>query len=557
MDADEATRVVFSRIEGLDNPENVAKIMGLLLGQDHSDKEMIRLAFGPEALLQSVVVKARKELGLHPSSSSAATSDDAPFPSLLAPKGSSSSRLLDGAFGASTSLAPPSFFSNTNNVSGAVFDLESAGEFLSQRNPAPSPLCGDCAVLGDEFPLEEQLPSLYGAASTPIGSKSDQFHPDFTGDCRSPSRNVESFLPPYPMSCGSETGQLRRSSSDDTYFGGDNAWRGCKPCAYFARGYCKNGHNCRFLHPFTDHSVAIGEMTAALEKRCRALLQQQNESQRSVASATAAAPTQGEDENQTFMSRPWTMERIASPTPVVNPHRRIFLKFLANNTFTEEDLYDYFSNYGAVQDVRIPYQQKGTFGFVTFIHAKTVKLVLSKGNPHIVCGVRVFVKRYKVPDKHRKQHQPEDESFDFSGRTAPTALDSGDSFDFPQLAGLQQVINQRFMDLQLMDLNNSNQFDSSAINTQSNTTLQEEFACLVEPLQCVAEPSAANTTNESTSKEEIDSGESMEHNPPDSLFKSPNIGDASSAAVYSEDNVMEDGSSIPGIRLAMELLKDS
>ncbi|KAE8706476.1 Zinc finger CCCH domain-containing protein 46 [Hibiscus syriacus] len=32
--------------------------------QDHGEKEMIRLAFGPEALLHSVILKAKKELGL-------------------------------------------------------------------------------------------------------------------------------------------------------------------------------------------------------------------------------------------------------------------------------------------------------------------------------------------------------------------------------------------------------------------------------------------------------------------------------------------------------------
>jgi hypothetical protein len=57
-----------------------------------------------------------------------------------------------------------------------------------------------------------------------------------------------------------------------------------------------------------------------------------------------------------------------------------------------------------VQDVRIPYQQKRMFGFVTFVFAETVKLILAKGNPHFVCDSRVLVKPYKekgkVPDKY-------------------------------------------------------------------------------------------------------------------------------------------------------------
>ncbi|ONM09493.1 Zinc finger CCCH domain-containing protein 46 [Zea mays] len=39
-------------------------------------------------------------------------------------------------------------------------------------------------------------------------------------------------------------------------------------------------------------------------------------------------------------------------------------------------------------DVRIPYQQKRMFGFVTFVYAETVKAILSKGNPHFVCDAR-------------------------------------------------------------------------------------------------------------------------------------------------------------------------
>ena len=67
------------------------------------------------------------------------------------------------------------------------------------------------------------------------------------------------------------------------------------------------------------------------------------------------------------------------------------------------------SIYGPVHDVRIPYQQKRMFGFVTFVYPETVKLILAKGNPHFICDARVLVKPYKekgkVPDKYRKQQQ--------------------------------------------------------------------------------------------------------------------------------------------------------
>jgi hypothetical protein len=45
------------------------------------------------------------------------------------------------------------------------------------------------------------------------------------------------------------------------------------------------------------------------------------------------------------------------------------------------------------------------FGFVTFVYAETVRLILAKGNPHFVCDARVLVKPYKekgkVPDRFR------------------------------------------------------------------------------------------------------------------------------------------------------------
>jgi len=59
------------------------------------------------------------------------------------------------------------------------------------------------------------------------------------------------------------------------------------------------------------------------------------------------------------------------------------------------------SMYGPVQDVRIPYQQKRMFGFVTFVYAESVRIILSKGNPHFVCDARVLVKPYKEMGKFR------------------------------------------------------------------------------------------------------------------------------------------------------------
>lgn len=39
------------------------------------------------------------------------------------------------------------------------------------------------------------------------------------------------------------------------------------------------------------------------------------------------------------------------------------------------------------------------FGFVTFVYPETVRLILSKGNPHFICESRVLVKPYKEKGK--------------------------------------------------------------------------------------------------------------------------------------------------------------
>ncbi|KAF5801948.1 putative RNA recognition motif domain, nucleotide-binding alpha-beta plait domain superfamily [Helianthus annuus] len=79
--------------------------------------------------------------------------------------------------------------------------------------------------------------------------------------------------------------------------------------------------------------------------------------------------------------------------------RQIYLTFPADSTFKEEDVSNYFSMFGLVQDARNPYQQKRMFGFVTFMLPETVKAILAKGNPHFVCDSRVLVKPYKEKGK--------------------------------------------------------------------------------------------------------------------------------------------------------------
>ncbi|XP_006658742.1 putative zinc finger CCCH domain-containing protein 51 isoform X2 [Oryza brachyantha] len=81
---------------------------------------------------------------------------------------------------------------------------------------------------------------------------------------------------------------------------------------------------------------------------------------------------------------------------------QIYMTFPVHSKFTEDDVENYFKRYGPVSGVRIPYQEKRMFGFVSFLYTETVRLILSKGTAHFICGSRVLVKRYMEKPELRK-----------------------------------------------------------------------------------------------------------------------------------------------------------
>ncbi|XP_077235921.1 zinc finger CCCH domain-containing protein 53-like isoform X3 [Tasmannia lanceolata] len=635
MDAYEATRIVFSRIQSLD-PENASKIMGLLLIQDHGEKEMIRLAFGPETLLHSLIFKAKKELGLLSSTnpSTPTTPSSSPFISTTRQtQNSSSSRLLgltipySSSSWTTTSLSPSTVFHNDfqttqdelispNNSSYPNINGIHMGSSSSASTPS-SFYGGD---LIDEFQLQDQLSFLNEASSPnpihphPIGPKtgSDLFYPDPEG--RSPNTN-EGMLFPYTANWGAN-GHRRSCSVADICLGSDSGGGfGWKPCLYFARGYCKNGSSCRFLHGLPDSTadpVVGGAGKFDVVEQCQELLRSksqrlgsasqlmatsasfpyatagkcmnfllQNDTQSELCRA-AAALMLGEDSHK-FSTRSMRMERndFSIGGGMINPgSRQIYLTFPADSTFREEDVSNYFSIYGPVQDVRIPYQQKRMFGFVTFVYPETVKLILAKGNPHFVCDARVLVKPYKEKGKIPDKKQQQTERGDFSACTTPTSLDSREAYDL-QLgarmfynsheallrrkleaeADLQQAIElqgRRLMGLQLLDvkkrtlsspLPSPDPFNHSTIpsDRSSPEALEENCKSPVETIppseqhnheQFGQELSGNDIGIEERPHEEIDFQESLEHNLPDSPFASPtkSIGDSFSEAVESSSS---------------------
>ncbi|XP_057748417.1 zinc finger CCCH domain-containing protein 53 isoform X2 [Arachis stenosperma] len=547
MDGYEATRIVFSRIQSMD-PENASKIMGLLLIQDHGEKEMIRLAFGPEALLHSVISKARKDLGLPSNSPPTPSTPPSPSPFLSASTNpvnisrqnstSSSSRL-----GSGMNLPPALTIPNPSSSSAswaAMSDLQNPEDLMSPNNLVVGSSSTTSSSLPfyanggsdpiDEYQLQDQLsflndgsPNSTLAAAACGGSHHNKSHDLFYPHSDMASSPTGAGDPSLFPSYGWGGPLHRRSCSvNDACLASEdpNSGFGWKPCLYFARGYCKNGTSCRFLHGGglgeADGAAAAAAMVGSPSKiemmeQCHELLrsktaqqqrfaaasqlmasssfpysskcmnfllqqqQQQQQQQNDTQRAAAAALMMSEDLHKFGRSRLERSDFSLNSPGMVNPaSRQIYLTFPADSTFREEDVSNYFSIYGPVQDVRIPYQQKRMFGFVTFVYPETVKLILSKGNPHFVCDARVLVKPYKekgkVPDK--KQQQQVDR--DFSPCGTPTGLDARDQYDL-QLGGrmfyntqdmlwrrkmeeqadLQQALelqSRRLMGLQLLDI---------------------------------------------------------------------------------------------------------
>ncbi|AQL06942.1 Putative RNA-binding zinc finger family protein [Zea mays] len=603
MDAYEATKVVFSRIQALD-PDHAAKIMGLLLIQDHGEKEMIRLAFGPESLLHAVMAKARKDLGLllPASPTSVAAAGHAPF--LQLPRQNS------GRAGAPSPLSvsspsswghAPAFSrsNSTSNGTGTAEEAAGAGEEL------PSPVNGGAApffphqsgdALLDDLQLQEQLAFLNEGSANPAHQL-----PGFVGgECRSPGPGDASGMFAFGLGWPNGGPAHRRSSSVNEFClggGGGGDGFGWKPCLYYARGFCKNGGSCRFVHGgLSDDAAAFAgaKMEAAADQQQQQQCQDfliRSKSQRlgSAAfpySSTGSLPgspsaaskclsfllqqqqqqhDSGGDEAHKFMGRP-RLDR-ADFANMMNPgSRQIYLTFPADSTFREEDVSNYFSIYGPVHDVRIPYQQKRMFGFVTFVYPETVKLILAKGNPHFICDARVLVKPYKekgkVPDKCRKPQQG-----DFSGCTTPTGgLDGGYPFDLHQLGGRmlqhsssanelllrrkleeqQQAIelqSRRLMGLQLLDLKaraaaaaasplptpigdafaSSQPVSTTAVESPSPPESGQQLLKLRSGFALEGKVNGGDKEESAreASPDAADSDQSGEHNLPDSPFASP------------------------------------
>lgn len=305
MDGYEATRIVFSRIQNLD-PENASKIMGLLLIQDHGEKEMIRLAFGPEALVHSVIVKARKDLGLPSNSPSTPSTPSSPSPFLstsnpvpISRQNSTTSRLLN-----TTGISLPPALSIPNPSSApswpnALSELQNPDDLMSPNNLVVVGGSNSSLNYGnsasdpiDEFQLQDQLSFLNdGSSPTLVNKNPDLFYPQ--SDLSSSPTGAggggsdSTLFPSYGWGGGSV--HRRSCSVNDACLVSEdpNCGLGWKPCLYFARGYCKNGTSCRFLHGDSDGAALVGSPSKIeMMDQCHELLRSKASQQQRLAAAS-------------------------------------------------------------------------------------------------------------------------------------------------------------------------------------------------------------------------------------------------------------------------------
>lgn len=516
MDTHEITNILLTKLKSLD-PENAARIMGFILIQVPSEKDLLRLAFGPETLLQNVVFKAKIHFGLSTNTFSTPSTPSSPLPlnpiarpcnntnpfSQSSPRVTNNDSFLDFGKNPPPNPWPAHGLPNNSNINTSISPKSSP--FLSYDNIRLGSVLvppfsrnggndgGDCSNNSVDFPDEYQLDDYLSFLDDP-SSKNEGFM----------DQRVQ--LGGYPVDNGDSHLHRRRFSESDACFGAEDGGFGLgyKPCLYFARGFCKNGESCKFVHGGENMAedngggVLVGspremeelylqqqeelmrmkaaqqqqQQRLAYNKYMNFLLQQQNKTDR----LGAAAAMMGNEFYNFSRLRGGRNDFFAMgmAEKANSASRQIYLTFPADSSFKDEDVSNYFCSFGPVQDVRIPYQQKRMFGFVTFVHPETVKEILAKGNPHYICESRVLVKPYKEKGKVANKMQQLLERGNFSPTSSPSGFDPRELRDLhlgarmlyntPEImlrrkleeqAELQQAIElqgRRLINLQLPDL---------------------------------------------------------------------------------------------------------
>ncbi|KAJ0229832.1 RNA-binding [Hirschfeldia incana] len=398
MDPGDPTSILFTKIRTLE-PDFASKIIGYLLLQDLGNTDLMRLALGPDTLLHSVCLKAKSALGLSSNGSSSSSISRPINIHRHSPRNGFmdfSRNPLSPSVGSSPFQESSSLFASD----GDVVDEQQLGNnylsFLNNNDESSADLFdnGDAHLHKRSFSASDVCETGFG------GGGYGRFNPGLGDDFDS--------LPPGGF--GSP----------------DYVSRQAEEIARMKLAQRQRLAAAQFL------AASGGSSPMSFDKDINFLLHSRN-GYRSGGGAGQFGDegywlgSPGRHERDEFMGMMGDKSNSAS--------KQIYLTFPADSSFTDEDVSNYFGNFGAVQDVRIPYQQKRMFGFVTFVHSETVRTILARGNPHFICDSRVLVKPYKekgrILENRRQQQQllQHMERGNFSPGSSPSGMDARDLFD--------------------------------------------------------------------------------------------------------------------------------
>ncbi|KAI0525022.1 hypothetical protein KFK09_004412 [Dendrobium nobile] len=395
MNLSELTKIIIDRVQKLD-PDNASKILGIILLNEPCEQEMIKLAFEPENALLSKIDEIKKLLGLSTKSPSISSQSQGALDQLL-----------------STDQHP---------------SLQNLG-FVPQTYP-------DSIREGYSFGNQAQYLNLEEKMDSASSVGNYYYYQDgsFNGSSSSRTNRRSPSLPEFPI----------------------------KHCYFFSKGYCKHGANCSYYHgqPFPDGSSQAScsninelqceenELSSGSLEKLEMEISDLLKSQRGAPVSISLLPllyyekygrnlqadgylTEGQRQGKPGFTLTKLLARFKNTIRLIDrPHgqhsvilaedaprylecqpergepvatststHRIYLTFPPDSTFTENDVFNYFNQFGPVKDVRIPRLEKRMYGFVSFLYPETVSEILMKRNLHYICGCRVLTKPYK--DKPR------------------------------------------------------------------------------------------------------------------------------------------------------------
>ncbi|PIN17533.1 hypothetical protein CDL12_09811 [Handroanthus impetiginosus] len=381
MDYLESTKVVFQRIQKHD-PENVSRIIGYLLLKGYGELEMIRLAFGPEYVIQTLIEQVKREM------------NSSPKPIISSNISVPQTKCSD----LSTKFTPFTPAASSSTWSYAADN----GKWIPQlvHNFQYIPIASGGYVLQNHpqfLSFEDQLAGSYFHAPNYVLEVATHAMPVQM------SQSVPEFCPNFPE-------------------------LSIPICDNFRQGYCKYGGNCRFLHvlqmesgyfmvlnpPSTDDVVSSNGSLKQLEREMIELLR----SRRGIPISISSLPILYYDqygkvlEIEGYLTEAHRQGKLCCGLSQLLAHMTSSIRLIdrphgQQSIILTDDIHKYMRfiegsndqessfNFGPVQEVRIPIQEKRMFGFVTFVYPETAALVLTKTNPHYICGSQVLAKPYR------------------------------------------------------------------------------------------------------------------------------------------------------------------